>query len=362
MAPSPLAFTAAAAAFSLLAVVGTALLVTRPTSDAAPGVADLASVCPVTEPAGTTSAGEPPLGAAIVCLDGSVGSDLGLPRDAWTPDLSPDGARVAFRTSDLSIGSCGACRNAPYLAVLGLGETAAAFLTHGDGPPFEPAQFAWSPDGGRIAFQAVQDDNLDIYVLDLDDDSEAPSLSGEITRLTTDPAFDEYPAWTPDGSTILYANMGATGPDESGYSPTQEIWSVPATGGTPTRLTDNLEADTGPDVAADGTVAFWRAGETWTMNVDGSDQERAWHRHRLLAALVAGRLEARAPALRPHGTDGRRSRRCRGRPFRSSRSWSSTWRAGRSSMSGHAWPPTTTRSPGRLDGEGLLINRYDDGS
>jgi Tol biopolymer transport system component len=49
------------------------------------------------------------------------------------------------------------------------------------------------------------------------------------------------------------------------------IWSVPASGGTPARLGDDAFG-TMPDVAPDGTVAFFgREGAIWTMGPDGSD-------------------------------------------------------------------------------------------
>ena len=60
----------------------------------------------------------------------------------------------------------------------------------------------------------------------------------------------------------------------SGFSETQEIWRVPATGGTPQRLTDNAVADLQPDVAADGTVVYWGGDEIWTMAADGTKQHR----------------------------------------------------------------------------------------
>ena len=47
-----------------------------------------------------------------------------------------------------------------------------------------------------------------------------------------------------------------------------------AVGGTPQRLTANAVADLQPDVAADGTVAYWEGGEIRTMAADGTEQHR----------------------------------------------------------------------------------------
>jgi serine/threonine-protein kinase len=55
-----------------------------------------------------------------------------------------------------------------------------------------------SPDGRRVAID-VRDEGIDIWVL---------GLAGEtLTRLTFDPAQDEYPVWTRDGRQILFASF-----------------------------------------------------------------------------------------------------------------------------------------------------------
>jgi Tol biopolymer transport system component len=57
---------------------------------------------------------------------------------------------------------------------------------------------SFSPDGSQIAFtwQPPQSDNYDIYVLRIGD------LNA--TRLTSDPAWDMSPAWSPDGRTLAF--------------------------------------------------------------------------------------------------------------------------------------------------------------
>jgi WD40 repeat protein len=225
----------------------------------------------------------PPLGLAIVNLDGSIRQELGLPRDAWTADLSADGTTLIFRTSDTGLGFCGGCvKDMHRLAIVRVGENQGTFVypdlpddDQNRGTMISPV---WSPDGKRIVYSETGvDGNVDLYVADLEigSPSSTPPLTGaHARRLTTDPAVDEFPAWTPDGSTIVYENAGAHPLDDNLFSDTMEIWSVPAAGGKPTRLTNNELIDTQPDVSADGTVAFWRNGVISAMGIDGSHQRR----------------------------------------------------------------------------------------
>ncbi|HET6568045.1 MAG TPA: BamA/TamA family outer membrane protein, partial [Rhodothermales bacterium] len=55
---------------------------------------------------------------------------------------------------------------------------------------------AWSPQGGRIAFEGSMNGQSDIYVLDLG--------SREAVNYTDDVFSDHEPAWSPDGSTLVF--------------------------------------------------------------------------------------------------------------------------------------------------------------
>ena len=57
---------------------------------------------------------------------------------------------------------------------------------------------AWSPDGAKIAFWSDRDGDPEIYVMDTD--------GSNVQRLTSDPARDTNPAWSPDGRRIAFAS------------------------------------------------------------------------------------------------------------------------------------------------------------
>ena len=73
------------------------------------------------------------------------------------------------------------------------------------------------------------------------------STGRALRQLTTDPATDQYPQWSPDGRTIVYDNAGAHEDSvDPQFSKTAEIFTVPAGGGEPTRITHNSWTDAAP--------------------------------------------------------------------------------------------------------------------
>ena len=58
-----------------------------------------------------------------------------------------------------------------------------------------------SPDGSRLAFFQLANDNFDVWLLDL--------LSGRRTLFTSAPAVEGFPTWSPDGGRVLFtSNLG----------------------------------------------------------------------------------------------------------------------------------------------------------
>lgn len=81
---------------------------------------------------------------------------------------------------------------------------------------------AVSPDGNYVAF------------CNGNDIKKRSLINGEEINLTNHLAFDFHPAWSPDGSKILFSS------ERSGN---KDIWYVPADGGTAVQVTFNLAND-----------------------------------------------------------------------------------------------------------------------
>jgi hypothetical protein len=264
---------ALAGAVLIGSIGGSQPAVVGPSTAASPTpMASEAPASPVPSANAPASPYDDPLGLAIVNLDGTVRQDLQMPADTWGPDLTADGRDVFLLTHSTDVVRCYGCApGALWPAIVPVGQPSGFYLCCNI-TGF--AHAAWSPDGTFLAFQAAAiDGNLDIYVVPVDRNQPDDISTATPRRITDDPAADGWPAWSPDGTTIYYTNDGATPADSSGFSPTQEIWRVSAIGGTPTRLTHDDVADLQPDVAADGTVVYFKGDAIWTMAADGSRQE-----------------------------------------------------------------------------------------
>jgi tricorn protease len=92
-------------------------------------------------------------------------------------------------------------------------------LTNGVGLESAPV---FSPDGSTIAFTGEYDGNTDVFTI--------PAAGGVPHRVTYHPAPDVAVGWTPDGKRILFRSSRESA---SRYS---QLFSVPAEGGEATRL------------------------------------------------------------------------------------------------------------------------------
>lgn len=128
------------------------------------------------------------------------------------PAWSPDGRWIVFFAGDAQGGDL-------WLTTPDGGERRQ--ITHDAAVELCPA---WSPDGTRIAYSGVRGEGAPaIWILDLRDSS--------IVRLTNESGRVHEPAWSPDGEMITY--YGIASGDE-------QIWSIPAAGGEPRRLSHHV--------------------------------------------------------------------------------------------------------------------------
>jgi Tol biopolymer transport system component len=111
-------------------------------------------------------------------------------------------------------------------------------LTTDPAEDFDPS---WSPDGSMIAFRSHRDGNEEVYVMQADGSRER--------NLSRNPTSDYSPAWSPDGTTIAFASNRDGDPNE--------IYVIDADGSNPVRVTDNPGIDEYPTWSPDGTrLAF----------------------------------------------------------------------------------------------------------
>ena len=97
-----------------------------------------------------------------------------------------------------------------------------------------------SPDGSKIAFTYKGN----IYIVNSD--------GGDARQLTTNPAYDTAPIWTPDGQSIVFCSTRERSKD---------IFMVSEKGGSPKKLTTHPGNETPVTVLNDGTVIFSAAIE-----------------------------------------------------------------------------------------------------
>lgn len=152
-----------------------------------------------------------------------------------TPDPTTRGGVVAFAQT---------VNGNTDIYVLPVGQAEPVRMTTDPAPDRDPA---WSPDGAQLAFSSRRDGNWDIYVYDVP--------TGRLLRVTRGLAYDGKPAWSPDGQWLAY---------ESYRDNNLDIYLVRADGREgPYRLTYDPAPDFNPAWSPRGRhIAYtsWRTG------------------------------------------------------------------------------------------------------
>lgn len=125
-------------------------------------------------------------------------------------------------------------------------------LTAGAGAEADPV---FSPDGSHIAFTGEYDGNIDVFVI--------PASGGTPKRLTYHPAPDRVIGWTPDGKQVLFSS------GRTSYSNFSRLFTVPAEGGFESQLP--LDRAVQGSYSPDGAKLAYVPTDQW---------QRAWKRYR----------------------------------------------------------------------------------
>jgi len=138
---------------------------------------------------------------------------------------------------------------------------------------------AVSPDGQRLAMILSKSGSPQVYVSALD--------GSNLKQLTTGKAVHASPCWSPDGRTICFVS------DRSG---TAALYTIPAEGGTPTRLpTTGVSRPTEPDWSPDGkNIIFTSQARDFSICIVPTEGPRRGQ----ATVLVAGQDPVWAPNSR----------------------------------------------------------------
>ena len=170
------------------------------------------------------------------------------------PQFSPDGRRVAFSSTRGSKSS--------QIWVCDADGAGCAQITTFKAACGTPR---WSPDSQRLAFDAGETGQSEIFVVDV--------ATGVWRRFTFDKSTDVVPSWSRDGASIYFSS------DRSGAF---QVWRMPVAGGPAVQIT--VEGGFAAFDAPDGEIYFTRY-ETpglWALPVAGGpersvlDQPACW--------------------------------------------------------------------------------------
>ncbi len=167
------------------------------------------------------------------------------------------------------------------VAVVGL--MGAASVAWGQESPRWLRKNAISPDGKQIAFSYKGD----IYVV--------PVAGGRAQQLTSNPAYDSDPVWTPDNKCLVFSSY---------REGSKDIFMVAAEGGTPKRITNYPGNETPKAVLPDGRIAFTANlqpdvrfdgfpgdAQVWAVSPDGANPTSV--RPDLLTSVTMSELSVR---------------------------------------------------------------------
>jgi hypothetical protein len=170
------------------------------------------------------------------------------------PAFSPDGERIAFRSS----------RDGGGIFVMGRTGEAVTRVTHVGYRP------TWSPDGTQLAYAtenvALNPQNgvgqSELWVADVN--------AGASQRISGEDAV--LPSWSPHGYRIAYTSR------LGGSRQQADVWTMMSGGGDPVAVTNDLATDWNPAWSPDGNYLYFASDRGGRHGSDQRSRRRAQHR------------------------------------------------------------------------------------
>jgi Tol biopolymer transport system component len=163
-----------------------------------------------------------------------------------SPQYSPDGSRIAFRSDRSGYDEIWTCDREGREPVR---------ITNFHGPLTGSPR--WSPNSQELAFDTRPEGHSDIYTVRAD--------GGQPRRLTQDRSSHVVPSWSSDGKSVYYA---------SNQTGAWQVWRQPVAGGSAVQVTRN--GGFAPFESADGTYVSYAkdpaAPGIWRVPVQGGSE------------------------------------------------------------------------------------------